>query len=125
MARFLDRIAMDNVVRIAENKDIITYLGSIVMRMQPGIYNKYSCIKLRYTIDLENKIKSLCQMVWHCGLVPIKKIKLKDGIQLNRKILISDAREIWLGKIGAIQAEKDQDDDFTKWWDETEYAEEK
>ena len=117
--RLSERIETDNIVRISANKSIVEYLAPIIIKIQPSVYKKYGCVKLRFTKDIEQNVKLLCQLVWHVGLVPKEKTFLDGGIPVNKGILIADAREITLKKIGAIDFE-DQED-FEDWWKNAEY----
>jgi len=122
MNRFIhERIELDNIIRISAKKNISEYIPAIIMRIQPNVYKKYGCIKLRFTKDLEDQVKYLCRLVWHVGLVPKSKVKMKNGIPVDKGILIADAREIVLVKIGAIVF--DDHKDFDDWWKDTEYQE--
>ena len=118
-----ERIIPDNIIRVSAKKEISEYFQAVLRRMQPDVYNKYRCIKVRFTKDMESKVKYLCRFYWHAGLVPKNKHKMKDGFPLEGGILIADAREIELVKIGAIQF--DDQDDFEDWWKKTEYGEER
>jgi hypothetical protein len=120
MAKFTnERVALDNIIRISAQKNIADYIASVIMRIQPAVYQKYGCIKLRFTKDLEGQVKYLCKLCWHVGLVPQKKVKMKDGIPMDKGVLIADAREIILKKIGAIEFEDNEE--FDGWWNKTSW----
>ena len=111
---------MDNIVRISAKKRITDYAASVLMRIQPKTYEKYGCVRLRFTKDLEQQAMYLAMMWWHCGF-DFKKYKLKGGVKVAGGILIGDIREIHLKKIGAIIFQDDSD--FISRWKKAEYEE--
>jgi len=107
------RIEIDNIVRVSSKKDINKYREAILIRMQPGIYNKYGCIKIRFTRDLTIDVDKLCRFFWHAGLV-VKDVdkdveRLKDGLKVDKGVVIGEAWEVTLKKIPAIEFENDED----------------
>ena len=103
------RIEIDNVVRIGSRKEIDTYTHSIVLRAQPRVYNKYGCIKIRFTGDLCRDIDYLCRLFWHLGLVVKNVEKMEGGLEVGRGRYLENAFEITLVKIGAIEFEDDSE----------------
>lgn len=103
------RLTPDNIIRVSSKKPVSSYFEAILIRVQPAIYDKYNCVKIRFTKDLETDVNYLCQLFWHLGLVPKKKERLKEGLQLDKGVIIGEAYEISLEKIGAIQFEDNSD----------------
>jgi hypothetical protein len=115
----IKKIEIDNIIRISNKNPIGKYAESILMRMQPKIYNKYGCLKLRFTGDLKKDADYICRLFWHCGLIVRDKRKLKEGLPVSRGFVLNDAYEIELVKIPAIIFEDDEDyDDRNKKIDE-------
>lgn len=104
--RVPQRISTDNVVRISRAKEIerglAPYYESILIRGTPEIYDKYGCIKLRFTKNMKESIYKICQVLWHYGLVVKEINKLENGLEVQRGRILEDAFEVILTKIGAI-----------------------
>lgn len=103
-----NKIEIDNIVRISSKKHITEYIQSIFLRGQPESYNKYKCIKLRFTADLMKDVNYLCMLYHHFGLTVVSVKKAEEGIPIGRGV-ISNVYEVELRKIGAIQFEDDSD----------------
>jgi len=114
MKKRTEIIAMDNVVRVSGNKSITDYFPGVVMRMSPGIYNKYGDIRIRFTNNSRRQVKMLCSYFWHCGLVPKEEIQLEKGLEMAGGVTLNKAYEIVLIKIPAIIF--DNDTDFEEYW---------
>jgi len=108
----MKNIQIDNIIRISKKNPIGKYAESVLMRMQPKIYNKYGCIKLRFTGDLKKDADYICRLFWHCGLKIQNHRKLEEGLPLSRGFTLSDAYEIELVKIPAILFEDDEDYEY-------------
>jgi hypothetical protein len=108
----MKNIKIDNIIRISKKNPIGKYAESILMRMQPKIYNEYKCIKLRFTGDLKKDADYICRLFWHCGLKIQEIRKLKEGLPLAKGYTLNDAYEIELVKIPAILFEDDEDYEY-------------
>lgn len=95
-----NRQEITNIVRISRKKDDSVYIKAILIRMQPKIYNKYNCIKIRVSRNLLGDAQHLCQIFKHAGLmdkgIEPCKIETDDGFVIN------DAFEVTLKKVPAI-----------------------
>lgn len=106
------RIVMDNIIRISSKKPIGAYLESIVMRVQPKVYNEYGCIIIQCTKDLKQDVIYLCNMLWHLGLVIPKEDgikKIEEGLKVSGGQILGTAYQIVLKKIPAIADYDDED----------------
>lgn len=106
---------MDNVIRISARKRISQYFEAVVMRVQPAIYNKYGCVKVRFTKDLKKDVYYLSQLFWHLGLAPSNLSKLKNGLKVDKDVILGEAYELELKKIGATRFEDNEE--FRKWFE--------
>lgn len=107
------RIQMDNIVRMSSKKPPTSYFESIILRAQPSVYNKYKCIKIRFTKDLKRDVYYLCALFWHLGVVAKTVEKLPDGLQIDKGVVIGNAYEVTLEKIGAIRFEDNEE--YNEW----------
>lgn len=105
----IHRIEMDNIIRISGAKGITPYFESILLRGQPRVYNKYGCIKVRFTKDLWKDVYYLLCLFWHFGIECSEIQKMKDGLKVANGVVIAEAYEATLKKIGAIMFEDNQD----------------
>jgi hypothetical protein len=109
----MEKVEIDNIIRISSRNDISNYSHSVIMRMQPRLYNKYGCIKLRFTKDHTRDVQYLCMMFWHAGLTIQSWEKLPEGLRLGRGVILEQAYEVTLIKTGATLFE--DDNEFYEW----------
>jgi len=103
------KIETDNIVRISAKKKIWDYAQAILIRMQPGIYNRYNCIKIRFTRDLVVEVDKICRWFWHAGLVVKGVEMLPEGLKVDRGTYVGEAWEVTMTKCGATLFEDDAD----------------
>lgn len=117
------RVKMDNIVKISggtiKEKGIAPYFESIVMRVQPDVYNEYNEIKIRFTKDLWKEVWYLMCMFWHLGLVCNRIERMPHGLPLPNGTVLDDAYEAIITKIGANMFEDNTDysDRMDKLWE--------
>lgn len=117
-----ERVVPDCVIRISSEKDISKYVQAMVIRGQPYVYDKYECIKIRFTKEMESQVKYLCRMFWNWGAIIHKKVNLKNGIPIDKGVIVTEGKEVILKKIPAITDFGEED--FEEAWKEKKYEEE-
>jgi|SRR3989304_858312 len=109
MIKSARRLEMDNIIRMGSSKGITPYFESMLLRGQPRIYNKYGCIKIRFTKDLWKDVYYLLSMFWHFGIECSEIKKMKEGLEVGKGFVIEEAFEATLKKIGAIMFEDNEE----------------
>jgi hypothetical protein len=100
---------MDNIIRIGSAKGITPYFESILLRGQPKVYNKYNCIKLRFTKNVWKDVYYLLCMFWHFGIYCDEITRMKGGLPVDKGVIIDEFYEATLKKIGAIMFDNNED----------------
>lgn len=112
-SNFGNRIEIDNIIRISNQKEIVAYIQSVFMRGQPRVYERYACIKIRFAANLARDVDWLCRNFWHWGLVPDPKSLKKIRLKLDKGVMLGNAYELTLKKVPAICFTNDQE--YNEW----------
>lgn len=99
---------INNIIRMSGAKGITPYFESMLLRGQPRVYNKYGCIKIRFTKDLWRDVYYLLSMFWHFGAECTEIKKMKEEFEVADGRFISGAYEATIKKIGALMFEEDK-----------------
>lgn len=99
----------NNIVRIGSNEKIDVYISSVILRMNPRIYDKteHQCIKLQVRDSLLEFAETIVKRLKWCGLKVVKKQK-KD-LEANGYIL-TGGWEITLEKIPVLQMLEEEEE---------------
>ena len=101
-----------NVVRIGSNEKIDVYISSIILRMNPRVYNRSEngCIKIEVRDSLLEFTETIIKRLKWCGLRMVAK-KRKD-LETGKGYLLKDGWEITLEKIPVLQTMEDEDEEL-------------
>lgn len=107
---FSKDIRESNVVRIGSNEKIDTYISSIILRMNPRIYDRSEnrCIKLEVRDSLLEFTETIVKRMKWCGLKVVAK-KRKD-LETGKGYLLKNGWEITLEKIPILLTIEDDED---------------
>lgn len=102
-----------NIVKIGSHEKIDVYISSVILRMNPRVYNKpeHHCIKIQVRDSLLEFTETIIKRLKWCGLIVVSK-KRKD-MEINGKdgiYILKDGWEIVLEKIPVLQMLDDEDD---------------
>ena len=98
---------IDNIVIIGDRNKREIYAYSILVRMQPSIYDEFGCIKIQVKSSLLNFADNLLRKWKFAGLKEISR--KKKPIKSDRGYTIPDAWEIVLEKMGAVALIEDEE----------------
>lgn len=107
-----EKIPYTNIIRIAWKKPITSYFEAVILRLQPKIYQRYGCIKLRFSKNVKREVHYLVNLFWHLGLAPGAVTEISE-IEFANGTIVKDCYELELRKIGAIVF--DDDSEFNDW----------
>jgi len=102
---------LNNEIIISDNKHPSIYAWSILIRLQPRIYNKYKCIKIKAVKNLLGVADWLVKLFYNCGIEEISREK-KD-ITKGDGYILKDVYEITLKKRASIDY-TEEDEEFWK-----------
>ena len=105
---------LNNEVTISDDKHPSIYAWSILIRLQPRIYNKYKCIKIKVVGNLLGVADWLVKLFYNSGIEEISREK-KDMAKGDGYIF-KDAYEIILKKRASI----DYTEEDEEYWKEIE-----
>lgn len=99
----------NNIVRVGSNSKIDVYISSVILRMNPRIYDmpEHKCIKLQVRDSLLEFTETIIKRLKWCGLKVVAKQR-KD-LEANGYTLY-DGWEITLEKIPVLQMLEEQED---------------
>jgi len=100
-----NKTVMSDIVIISDNERIEKYTYSILLRMQPRVYNQYNQIKLQFSAHLMGFAEQICDIMRSAGLIVESKEKKK--IKVRAGYILPDAYEIILTKIPILEMQKE------------------